>query len=144
DDLFLALGVEKGAHGLARGLVGFGRLIGEVMQPAVHVGILLGIGFVEPLEHGLRLLRRGGVVEISERLAIDLKRQRRKILADAGDVIGAIGRMHVHPRALSQSTAAFISAPRMPSCAISSIVSPMKAWISSASASRSEIPRDIR
>ena len=116
------------------------------MQAAVHVGVLLGIGLVEAVEHGLRLLRRGGVVEIDQRLAVDLHRQRGEVRADAVDVEGTVGhcRMHGHSRDLIQSIAAFISASRIGSLPISSITSPMKAWISSASASGSVMPRDIR
>ena len=132
DDLFLALGVEKRPHGLARALVGFGRLVGEVMQAAMHVGVLLGIGLLDAVEHLLRLLRRGRVVEIDQRLAIDLHRQRGKIRADFGDVVGAVAdrRMHGQPRVPSHFSAANISASRMASLEISSITSPMKACTS--------------
>ena len=91
DDLFLAPGIEKGRDFLARALVSFGRLVGQIMQAAMHVGVLRRVGLVEPIEHGARLLRRSGVVEIDERLAIDLHRQDRKIRPDAVDVIGAVG-----------------------------------------------------
>ncbi len=116
------------------------------MQAAVHVGVLLGIGLVEAVEHGLRLLRRGGVVEIDQRLAVDLHRQRGEVRADAVDVkepLVTAGCMR-HSRDLIQSIAAFISASRIGSLPISSITSPMKAWINSASASGSVMPRDIR
>jgi len=105
--IFLAGRVEEGTHLLARVLVGLGRGVGEEMQSPMHVGVFGGVGVVEPIEHRLRLLRRGGVVEIDERLAIDLHGEDGKILADAGDVIGAVGdrRMHRHhPRASSQAT----------------------------------------
>ena len=95
DDLFLAPGIEEGRDLLARALVGLGRLIGEIMQAAMHIGVLRRIGLMQPVEHGVRLLRRGGVVEIDQRLAIDLRREDREIRADAVDVIGAIGRAGV-------------------------------------------------
>ena len=44
----------------------------------------------------LRLLRRGGVVEIDQRLAVDLHGQDREIRADAGDVVGAVGHRGMH------------------------------------------------
>src|SRR5262249_40532050 len=129
DDLFLASGVEKAAHLLARVLVGLGRGVGEVMQPAMYVGVFGGIGVVQPVEHRLRLLRRGGVVEVDERLAIDLHRKDGKVRADALDVIGAVGdgRMHRHPRASSQATTRSISASRKPACSMPSTASPTKA-----------------
>ena len=56
----------------------------------MHVGVFGGVGVMEPIEHRLRLLRRGGVVEIDQRLAVDRHREDRKILADARDVVGAV------------------------------------------------------
>ena len=148
DDLFLAPGVEKGRDLLARALVGFGRLVGEIMQAAMHVGVLRRVGLLQAIEHGARLLRRGGVVEIDERLAVDLHRQDRKIRADAVDVIGAVGDrfmiMSRHARALSQAATDSINASRKPACSMPSIASPRKAWISSASASAAGMPRAIR
>ena len=72
DDLFLALGVEERRHLVARALVGLGRLVGEIMQAAMHIGVLRRVGLVQAIEHRLRLLRRGGVVEIDQRLAVNL------------------------------------------------------------------------
>ena len=118
DDLFLAPGIEKCRHFFARAFVGFGRLVGEIMQAAMHVGVLRRVGLVDAIEHRLRLLRRGGVVEIDKRLAIDLRREDRKIRADAVDVIGAVGhcRMHCNPslswRAPSATPRPDPSAPR--------------------------------
>ena len=96
DDLFLARCVEEGAHLLARVLVGLGRGIGEIVQTAVHVGVFGRVGVLEAIEHGLRLLRRGGVVEVDERLAVDLHGEDGKILADAVDVIGTVADGRVH------------------------------------------------
>ena len=47
DDLFLAARIEERRHFLARAFVGLGRLIGEIMQPAMHVGVLRGVDLVE-------------------------------------------------------------------------------------------------
>src|SRR5471032_2842340 len=98
------------------------------MQAAMHIGVLLGIGLVQAVQHLGRLLRRGRVVEIDQRLAIDLHSQRRKIGADLGDIVRAVADRQVrHARAPSQRSAAYISASRTPSWATSSTVSPMKA-----------------
>ena len=90
DDLFGAAGIEEAAHLFARALVGLGRRIGEIVQAAVHVGVFVGVGVLDAVEHRLRLLRRGGVVEIDKRLAVDLHAEDREILADAVDVIAAV------------------------------------------------------
>ena len=99
DDLFLAPGIEEGRHFLARALVSLGCLVGEIMQAAMHVGVLRGVGLLQAVEHRLRLLRRSGVVEINERLAVNLRGEDREIRADAVDVVGAVGHrwMHVPP-----------------------------------------------
>ena len=92
----LRRGVEEGRHLLARALVAFGRLVGEIMQPAMHVGVLRGVSLIEPVEHGLRLLRGSGVVEIDQRLAVNLRRQDRKIRPDAVHVVGAVPHCRMH------------------------------------------------
>ena len=51
DDFFLAGGVEKSAHLLARVLVRLGRGIGEVMQSAMHIGVFGGVGVRDALQH---------------------------------------------------------------------------------------------
>jgi hypothetical protein len=72
------------------------------MQPAMHVGVLRGVGQIQPIEHGLRLLRRGGVVEIDERLAVNLGGEDGEIRADAVHVVSAVGHrfMHIHAKAI--------------------------------------------
>ena len=92
----LRRGVEEGRHLLARALVALGRLVGEIMQPAMHVGVLRGVDLIEPVEHGLRLLRGRSVVEIDQRLAINLRRQDRKIRPDAVHVVGAVTHCRMH------------------------------------------------
>ena len=42
------------------------------------------------VDHGARLLRRGGAVEIDERLAVDLAREDRKLAPDRLDVVGRV------------------------------------------------------
>ena len=80
-------GVEEGAHFFARGLIGVGRGIGEIMQAAMDIGVFVLIGMVHALDHRARLLRRGGIVEIDQRLAIGSFGQDREIRADACDVV---------------------------------------------------------
>jgi len=152
DDLLGPPCIDEGPHLLARALIGLGRGIGEKMQAAMHVGIFRGVGLVDAVEHHLRLLRRGRIVEIDERLAVDLHGEDRKILAHAGDVIAAIGQCGMHGlsmspaygRAASHARVASIRASRAPSCPTPSIASATKDWISNASASRSGMPRAIR
>ena len=52
------------------------------MRRAVHVRVLARIEMREPVDHGLRLLRGGGVVEPDERPAVDISLQDREIAAE--------------------------------------------------------------
>jgi hypothetical protein len=58
------------------------------VQPAVDVGVFHRIGLRHRVDHDLRLLRRGAVVEIDERLAVHLAREDREVLADLVHVVG--------------------------------------------------------
>jgi hypothetical protein len=59
------------------------------MQAAMDVGIFAGIGMADGVDHHLRLLCRGAIVEIDQRLAVHLLRQDREIPADRFDVVAA-------------------------------------------------------
>src|SRR4029078_8426305 len=98
------------------------------------------------MEDGQGLLRGSSIVEIDQLLAVDLQAERRKILPDPGDVVGAVqdGRVRVHALASSQRSATAITASRKSSSAMPSIASPTKAWISRAWASFSGRPRARR
>src|SRR5262245_33707685 len=112
----------------------------------MYIGVFGGVGVVQPIEHRLRFLRRGRVVEVDERLAVALHAEDGKILTDAIHIIGAVldRRMHCHARAPSQATTRSRSASRSPACSIPSTASPTKAWISSACASFAGMPRALR
>ena len=86
DDLLMRAGVEKAAHAFARRLIGFGRRIGEIMQAAMNIGVFVFIGMGQPLDHRARLLRRGGIVEIDQRLAVGTLGEDGKVGAQGLDV----------------------------------------------------------
>ena len=86
DDLLRIGSVEKARHRPPRGLVGVGRPLAEQVHAAVHVGVLPGVIANQPVQHHLRLLRRRGVVEINQRLAMDLRAEDRKVPPDARHV----------------------------------------------------------
>ena len=81
DDLFAAAGVDELRHLGAGALIGLGRGVGEVVQAAMHIGVFGRVGLHDAVEHRSRLLRGRRVVEIDQRLAVDLHGQRREILA---------------------------------------------------------------
>ena len=158
DDLGVGPRIEEAAHALARLLEIGGREVAQIMQPAMHIGVVLAIGALDGVEHELRLLRRGAVVEIDEVLAVDLAREDREVGADRLDVEGRSNRSeilgrrceHGHRPLLhstltpSQSAEACASASRSASSSTRSSASPTKAWISSARACASGMPRASR
>ncbi len=58
-------------HGRARGFVLFGRAFGKIVHAAMNVGVAALVVAHDRVDHRARLLRRGGVVEIDERLAVN-------------------------------------------------------------------------
>ena len=64
------------------------------MQTTMNVGIARLHGVHHGIDHRARLLRRGGIVEINERLAIDLLRQDRKLGPDRFDIVWLHGSVH--------------------------------------------------
>ena len=85
DDLH-RLHAEELRHIGARVLVQLGRPLGEAMDAAQHVGAAGRLVAPHRIEHGERRLRRGAVVEIVDRPAVDDLEQDRKLVPDRGDV----------------------------------------------------------
>ena len=91
DDLIGTAGVEEAACHLTRVFELLRRGVRQVVQAAMNVGVFEAIDMVHRLDHGARLLRRGGVVEIDERLAVDLAIKDREVGANALDIIRRAG-----------------------------------------------------
>ena len=53
------------------------------MQAPVDIGVFVGIGPRHRIDHHLRFLRRGPIVEVDQRLAVHLAGKDREIGADA-------------------------------------------------------------
>src|ERR1019366_4968202 len=102
DDLVYRAGVEEGAHAFPRRLIGFRRGIGEMMQTAMNIGVFV-IGRVDhAVDDFPRFLRRRGIIEVNQRLAMDLGRKDWEILAQTGDIERRVhGTMFVHALLLS-------------------------------------------
>ena len=64
--------LRNAPHALARRLEIVGSGVGEIVQPAMHVGVFVVGRLVHALDDLPRLLRRGGVVEVDELLAVRL------------------------------------------------------------------------
>ena len=72
NDFFSVSGVEKLLYLVADPFVKVGGFLGERMNAAVHVGIVPAVKIIHRANHGLGFLRRRGVVEVDEPLAVYL------------------------------------------------------------------------
>ena len=79
DNLRRRPGVDEATHRLAGSLMELGSLHAEVVDAAVHIGVGVEVLVAHGVEHAHRLLRRGGVVEINERLAVHLTGEYREV-----------------------------------------------------------------
>ena len=69
--------------------VGFGGELGEVMGPAVDVGVVVRQIFPLSFDDGEGLLRAGRIVEVDQWLAMDRPVQDRKVASNAfGQCVG--------------------------------------------------------
>ena len=84
NDVFSRGGIDKLRNAFARAFVGGGGAVAQFVDAAVHVGVVVLIIALNGLEHGARFLRGGGVVEVYQRMPVNLLSQRREIISDAG------------------------------------------------------------
>ncbi len=80
--------VDKAFDLFASAFVSGGRFLAQVMNAAMNVWMLLFEVDAAAIDYYLWNLRRGGVVEIYERLAVDSLLQHGEVSADAFDVPG--------------------------------------------------------
>jgi hypothetical protein len=80
---------KEAADFFARCFVSVGCAGGKRVSAPVSVGVFVLIEQGDAVDHGLRLLRRCGIVQPNERLAMDLLVQDRKIPLDRVSIEGA-------------------------------------------------------
>ena len=73
-------GIDKPGHRLTGVLISLGSHLAEVMHPAVDVAVFMQIVIALALNHTKRFLRRRGVVEIHQLLAVDQLVEHRELL----------------------------------------------------------------
>ncbi len=78
--------VEEAADLFAGGFVGVGGASGEFVGGAMDVGIFVGVEVAEAVDDALWFLRRRGVVEPDEGLAVDALLEDGEVAADGGGV----------------------------------------------------------
>ena len=79
DNLIRSGGIDKPAYRLTGGLMQFCCLLGEIMYPAMHIGIDGIIFIYNRINHQTGLLSRCTVIEINQRLTVYRTAQYRKI-----------------------------------------------------------------
>ena len=81
DHLLLRGRVERRRDGAPRALVALRRALGEAVDAAVHVRVLVLVERAHPVEHLARLLRGRGRVEERDRLAVEEILEHREVHA---------------------------------------------------------------
>ena len=82
DQLVLGAGVEEALGLGARLFVGRRGALAQLVHAAMDVGAIHLVELADGVDHRERLLRRGGVIQIHQRLAVDALLQDREILPD--------------------------------------------------------------
>ena len=83
DDLLRLRGVQKALDLDARLFVGSGGALAQLVHAAVDVGAVHFVETADGVDDRVRLLRGGGVVQVHQRLAVDVLLEDREILPDA-------------------------------------------------------------
>ena len=89
DDLATRTRVNESAHALTRRLVARGRAFAQEMDAPMDVGVLVLVDVADGVDDVARLLRRRRVVEIDQRLPVDLAPEDGEVPAHASHVEGA-------------------------------------------------------
>ena len=92
--------IHEAGDRVARGLVGVGRLGGDRVHPAMHVGVVVLVDVVHRVQHLARGLRGGRRIQVRERVAVDLPRQDREVGAQLEDVEGPAYGSDFHHRSV--------------------------------------------
>ena len=82
DALPRGVGVDEAGVRRSRSLVQRRRLLREHVQAAVDVGVVVPVVVAHRIDHRVGLLRRGRVVEVDQRLAVNLPSQDREARAE--------------------------------------------------------------
>jgi hypothetical protein len=97
DDLLATLGADESLDFVARRLVGLGCALRQEVDAAVDVGVVRLVEVGDGVEDLARLLRRRGVVQVDQGLAVHVLLQRREVLPDLGGVeLGGLRSLPAH------------------------------------------------
>ena len=93
NDLFVRSGVDEPSHGFSGRLIRLSRSVGEIVQAAMHIRILVLIGACQAINDLPRLLSGGSVVQIHKRLSIGTLGKDREIGPHRFDVVSVERRL---------------------------------------------------
>ena len=93
NNLLQPAGVDEAPEFFPRLFVERGRQLAQIMHATVNIGVLLGVITVQRVDDRMGFLAGGAVIEIDQRLAVNLTGEQRKILADALNVEQARARI---------------------------------------------------
>ena len=157
DDLARRSRVHEVAHALARLFEQPGGFLAQLVNTAMHVGVVARFIGIDRIDHALRTLRRGSAVEEHQRFAMHFARENGKIAPHPLCVVGArrgAGRNGTHVRSPNRPVSADTACKR-PETRVSisrrkaggsmrEIASSTNAHCNSACASTRSMPRDSR
>ena len=83
DDFLCGFGADVVGNLSPGAFVGFGGQLGQMVRPAVDVGVVVREVFALSLDDGQGLLGTGGIVEVDQRLAVDAPVEDRKVASNA-------------------------------------------------------------
>ena len=90
DDLAFRRRMQKVLHFHTGVFIGLRRFLTQVVGTPVDVGILFRIIAMHCINHHLRLLARGGVVQVDQRFAMHLPLQDREVFTNIPDIECAV------------------------------------------------------
>src|SRR5262245_55862683 len=91
DDLSIVRGVEKAGHLGAGTLKDLRGLLAQEVDPAMDIRVLRQVILSDRIEHVLRFLARGRVVEVDERFPVNLLLENGKVVPNSFDSKRGLG-----------------------------------------------------
>ena len=88
DDFVTRARIDEPHQAVARPFIEGGRLLAQGMHTAVNVGVVVALIVIDRADDRIWPLRRGAVVQISDRFAVHQAREHRKLAAHGEHVEG--------------------------------------------------------
>ena len=86
NDFLGVASIDEPPHGLAGAFIRIGGALAQRMNATMHVGMIVLVITADRIDHGFGPLAGRGVVQVHQRLAIDVLMQHREVATNRGDV----------------------------------------------------------